>query len=143
MNRILICVLLAMTAVAISGSPSPQDQPKWVPIASISTPRRAEGVAGGLNGLLYAFGGLDAAGCPLNSAEVYTPSLNHWTAIAPMSDFRTGPATATGTDGRIYAIGGFTNGLCGFGVYLSSVEAYTASTNKWDPIVPMSTPRHL
>src|SRR5438876_7424957 len=55
----------------------------------------------------------------------------------PMPTPRVNLAAATGLDGTIYVLGGSGDD----GVPLTTVEAYSPSTNTWRPVAPMSTPR--
>jgi N-acetylneuraminic acid mutarotase len=69
------------------------------------------------------------------------PGLAHtasgpWSTVASMPTARWGLAAAAGSDGRIYAIGG--GNLSGL---LSTVEAYSPSTNSWSSVAPMPTAR--
>src|SRR5205085_770865 len=67
---------------------------------------------------------------------------NTWTTVASLPDPRSLLAAATGPDGRIYVIGGL--------IYdpdrntISTVYAYTPSTNTWAQVASLPAPRsHL
>jgi N-acetylneuraminic acid mutarotase len=113
--------------------------PGWATAAPMPTARVYLAAATGRDGRIYAIGGYNASGTPLNTVEAYTPSTNTWATMAPMPTARFGLAAATGPDGRIYAIGGSASG----GADLNTVEAYTPSTNTWATVAPMPTARTL
>ena len=110
----------------------------WTSVASMSTARDALAAATGADGTIYAIGGHNNGALP--TVEAYTrdnaSGNDTWAAVTSMGTARSGLAAATGADGRIYAIGGNNGGT------LSTVEAYTPSTNTWATVTPaMPTPR--
>jgi hypothetical protein len=76
---------------------------------------------------------------------VYDPGSSAWSFAAPMQTGRWFFGFATGGDGRLYAIGGRQPGApqCGQGGadQMSSVEAYTPTTNSWSYVAPMLVAR--
>jgi len=101
----------------------------WQTVASMPTAREGLGAAVGQDGRIYAIGGYNGIGGALSTVEAYTPSTNSWATVASLHTRRLFLSAATGPDGRIYAMGGLIYG--GAGTFLSSVEAYTPSTNSW------------
>jgi N-acetylneuraminic acid mutarotase len=110
-------------------------------------PTRAIWLAGasGPDGRIYAVGGFSNGYETVNylkSAEVFAVSVGNWTPIADMSTTRVALAVAAGLDGRIYSIGGGNfYSLESPTSNMSSVEAYTAVTDKWTAAAPMSIGR--
>ncbi len=72
----------------------------------------------------------------LQPGVLLAAAAGSWTTVASMPTARQNLAAATGSDGRIYAIGGNNNTGS-----LSTVEAYTPSSNTWATVASMSTPR--
>jgi hypothetical protein len=88
----------------------------------------------------YAFGGLDASGNPLASAERLNPAANTpaWTYIASLPGPRYNfPAVFNGTN-YIYAFGGLTDPATG--VESATVLRYSISGNTWSTLAPMPVP---
>ncbi|KAF5916538.1 hypothetical protein HPG69_005333 [Diceros bicornis minor] len=77
-------------------------------------------------GQVYAIGGCDDNGVPMDCFEVYSPEADQWTALPPLPTARAGMAvTALGK--RIMVIGGVgTNQLP-----LKVVEMYSIDEGKW------------
>jgi N-acetylneuraminic acid mutarotase len=100
----------------------------------MSTARQGLAVATGVDGHIYAIGGVN--GTRLTTVEAYTPATNSWAAVASMPTARNGLAAATGSDGRIYAIGGWA------GAPINTVEAYTPGTDSWAAVASMPTARN-
>ncbi|KAL4693932.1 hypothetical protein H8959_013197 [Pygathrix nigripes] len=77
-------------------------------------------------GQVYAIGGCDDNGVPMDCFEVYSPEADQWTALPPLPTARAGVAvTALGK--RIMVIGGVgTNQLP-----LKVVEMYSIDEGKW------------
>ena len=78
--------------------------------------------------LVYILGGLgfqEGKEVQLSSMEVYDFKKNEWTALAPMNSPRYNCGICQHAD-KIYAFGGSDGGK-----YLSSIEAYIISENKW------------
>jgi len=109
----------------------------WAYVASMPAKRRFLAAATGLDGTIYAIGGM--YGSDVNHADVYAydPVADSWTSVAPMNYARNSLAAATGQDGKIYAIGGF------YGGHRNWVEVYNPETNAWSIITSMPTGRYM
>ncbi|MGA2556469.1 MAG: kelch repeat-containing protein, partial [Verrucomicrobiota bacterium] len=105
------------------------------PLASMNVPRSYLGYAPDGGGNAYAFGGLDANGQALSSAEVYNQDSTAWAAIASLPtalyDF---PAVFNGTN-YIYIFGGRTNSAAG--TETAEVLRYSVSADTWTVMTPM------
>jgi N-acetylneuraminic acid mutarotase len=100
-----------------------------------------------VNGILYAFGGLDSSQIPVNTNWAYNPKTDTWTERAPMPTARHHLASAV-VDGKIYAIGGRTlgNGINPPGVSVAESnfdknEMYDPITDTWTAKQPMQDKR--
>jgi N-acetylneuraminic acid mutarotase len=110
----------------------------WTTVAPMPTARFWLAAAPGTDGRIYAIGGEDFTGKPLNTVEAYDPGSNTWTTVAPLPTARQVLAAAGGADGRIYAIGGV-GGANDY--YLHTVEAYNPGSNSWSTVAPLPTAR--
>ncbi|MBA3451776.1 MAG: kelch repeat-containing protein [Deltaproteobacteria bacterium] len=101
---------------------------------------RDHGCGGVLGGKLYVVGGRAGnINARTGSVEEYTPG-GTWVPRAAMPTPRGG--TACGVIGdRIIVVGGEGNPATASGVF-AEVEAYTPSTNTWEMLTPMISPRH-
>jgi len=119
------------TSAVIGYSPSDGS----APLASMNVPRSYLGYAPDRSGNAYAFGGLDANGQPLASAEAYNQDSGTWGAIAslptPLYNF---PAVFNGTN-YIYTFGGRTNSAAG--TETTTVLRYSVSGDTWTALAPM------
>uniref|UniRef100_A0A8C8S9V9 Kelch domain containing 8A n=1 Tax=Pelusios castaneus TaxID=367368 RepID=A0A8C8S9V9_9SAUR len=77
-------------------------------------------------GQVFAIGGCDDNGVPMNSFEVYSPEANQWNALSPMPTARAGVAVAT-LGKRIMVIGGVGMNQ----TPLKIVEMYNIDEGKW------------
>lgn len=106
-------------------------------LASLQTARSYLGYAKDRNGNAYAFGGLDANGQPLASAEMYNQDSNAWSSVtslpAPRYQF---PAVFDGTN-SIYVFGGITDAVNKS--ELATVLRYSVSVKTWTPMASMPT----
>lgn len=109
----------------------------WAYVAPLPARRAFLAAATGLDGTIYAIGGMYPG--DNNHADVYAydPVANSWTSVASMNYARNSLAAVTGQDGKIYAIGGFFQG------YRNWVEVYNPETNAWSIISSMPTGRHM
>jgi N-acetylneuraminic acid mutarotase len=89
-------------------------------------------------GQIYAIGGADSNGTPLDKVEVYNPSANSWREASPMSVPRKGAGVATTADGRIVAVGGCCTAAGG--IY-TTAEIYSPPANRWYPFPGLPIPR--
>ena len=88
-----------------------------------------------VNGKIYAIGGINDKGEPLNVVEEYNPARDEWTSKMPMPTSRSGVAVAV-YNNKIYVIGGEVAG--GF---VGNTEVYDPVTNTWSTKASMPTPR--
>src|SRR5438477_403843 len=103
----------------------------WAGVAPLPAPRAGLAAAvssvPGVNGKIYAFGGVDTTGTPQSTLFSYTAGgINSWTTVAPFTAMTARSYLAAATDGygRIYAIGGNTdNGAAASGTNI--VERYS------------------
>ena len=107
----------------------------WWQRAPMPTARRSLAVATGLDGRIFAIGGIASQSPTSNKVEAYDPVSNTWTTKAPLPTSRFGLAAATGSDGMIYAVGGSASGE------LRTLEAYNPATNTWTTKTAMPTAR--
>ena len=101
---------------------------------------RDHACGGVIDGRLYVAGGRNAS-IPSTSPMTFafTPG-GAWEVVSPMITGRGG--TACGVIGdRLIVVGGEGNPDAASGVF-PQVEAYTASSNTWESLEPMPTPRH-
>lgn len=108
------------------------DEDSWTFVAEMSTARSGAGVAC-LKQFIYVVGGYD--NCQLQTAERYDTEQDVWTPIAPITLPRSA-FSLTAVGDKLYAIGGYD----GQG-FVSMVEVYDPSTDKWSMEVEMSNPR--
>jgi hypothetical protein len=99
----------------------------WTTVTSMPTPRSALAAVTGVDGRIYAIGGLDINGKPVAVVEAYTVATNTWSTVRSLLSPRSGLAAAVGGDGKIYAIGG----LDANNTQLTNVDAYSVATNAW------------
>jgi hypothetical protein len=92
----------------------------------------------GLDGRIYALGGMDSTGNnAVSTAQVYDPSTDVWSSIASMPTPHLMHAAACGSDGRIYAIGGYVP----YQGYSAAVEVFTPGTGTWASAASLPTAR--
>ncbi|XP_074833966.1 kelch domain-containing protein 8A isoform X2 [Carettochelys insculpta] len=77
-------------------------------------------------GQVFAIGGCDDNGIPMNCFEVYSPEANQWNSLPPMPTARAGVAVAT-LGKRIMVIGGVGMNQ----MPLKIVEMYNIDEGKW------------
>lgn len=85
-------------------------------------------------------GGYNTAGEPINLAEIYSgtiPSIYSWQRQNPLSQARAEFSMVVVPDGRAVAVGGVTSG----GAATATAEAYSTTTNFWQPAGSMAHPR--
>jgi N-acetylneuraminic acid mutarotase len=104
----------------------------WTPgLASMSTVRSNFGV-GVVNGIIYAVGGDDLSGNPLETVESYNPSSNTWTPGLANMPVSLSQMTVGVVNGIIYVAGGDPN--TGFTTTIgvvNTLESYNPSSNTW------------
>ena len=134
--RALGVVALVATVCAVSALAWwVEAQGKWSEVARMPTARGSL-AAGVVDGKLYALGGSDSEGNPLDTVERYHPVTKTWTALAPMPTARYGLAAGV-VDGKLYALGGSDSE----GNPLDTVERYDPATDRWTALAPMPTNR--
>jgi hypothetical protein len=110
---------------------------KVTALSPMTTSRAEFGLAEGVDGKLYAMGGIDSNGKVIGAVEVYDTQSNRWSSAAPMITPRAGVAAVTGADGKIYAIGG----TDASGNAVNTVEEYDPFFNTWIAAPSLQTPR--
>lgn len=132
---IFLCLLMCAAIFAVAVPVNVGATGSWQYTASMTYKRDKLGAATGLDGTIYAMGGMPDAYKSYDVLEAYDPDSDTWTTKAPMPIARNSFATATDGDGNIYAIGGFTNTLT------NRVDAYDPATDTWSTKSPMSKAR--
>uniref|UniRef100_A0A8D0BFX7 Kelch domain containing 8A n=1 Tax=Salvator merianae TaxID=96440 RepID=A0A8D0BFX7_SALMN len=98
---------------------------QWKTLAPLPSPRvYCSLVEAG--GQVYAIGGCDDNGVPMDCFEVYSPEANQWNSLPPMPTARAGVAVAT-LGKRIMVIGGVGANQ----MPLKIVEMYNIDEGKW------------
>lgn len=98
---------------------------QWKTLAPLPS-RRVYSTLVEAGGQVFAIGGCDDNGVPMDCFEVYSPEADQWTSLPPMPTARAGVAVAT-LGKRIMVIGGV-------GVNqmpLKIVEMYNTDEGKW------------
>ena len=98
---------------------------QWKTLAPLPS-RRVYSTLVEAGGQVFAIGGCDDNGVPMDCFEVYSPEADQWTSLPPMPTARAGVAVAT-LGKRIMVIGGV-------GVNqmpLKIVEMYNVDEGKW------------
>jgi len=117
----------------------------WRTVQPLNTARNAPGAAG-LDGLLYAFGGIGNGLVPLTSTEIYNPNTNTW-VFGPSLSARRWNLGAVQRCTEIYAIGGYDlTGVSGdnttlFVSTVTTVEVYSTLTGSWSLTTPLPESR--
>lgn len=98
---------------------------QWKTLAPLPSPRvYCSLVEAG--GQVFAIGGCDDNGVPMDCFEVYSPEANQWNSLPPMPTARAGVAVAT-LGKRIMVIGG----VGAHQMPLKIVEMYNIDEGKW------------
>ncbi|PIO31962.1 hypothetical protein AB205_0172510 [Aquarana catesbeiana] len=98
---------------------------QWRTLAPLSSPRvYCSLVEAG--GQIFAVGGCDEAGNPMNTFELFSPEANRWTNLAPMPSARAGVALVS-LGKRIMVVGGVGENQSP----LKVVEVYNIDEGKW------------
>jgi N-acetylneuraminic acid mutarotase len=116
---------------------------KWIEGKPMPTARSAL-TTQFIDGILYAIGGQDFTGVPVNTSEAYDPKTDTWTSKAPMPTPRHHLTSAI-VDGKLYVFGGRTVGsnssLSSSYVNLNSNEMYDPISDTWTSKAPMPSNR--
>jgi hypothetical protein len=117
-------------AVSLSGDVTP-------PMPNMKVARSYLGYAPDKNANAFAFGGLDASGNALASAEKLNPTASTpaWAYIASMPGPRYSFPAVFNRTNYIYIFGGLTNPATG--LETASVLRYSVSGNSWSNMAPM------
>ncbi|WP_158894587.1 Kelch repeat-containing protein [Amycolatopsis anabasis] len=109
----------------------------WTALPDMPTAREHLGAAF-VGDTLYAVGGRQVLpGLEVTATEAFDVTTNRWrTGLAPIPHGRGGLAI-TALGGQVYAIGGEV-----LGGVSAHVEAYQPTTDTWQTLPPMPTPRH-
>lgn len=110
----------------------------WTVLDPVPTARDHLGAAA-INGTFYAVGGR-AGGHLFNVLEAYDPLSASWTTRQPMPTARGGLAVAA-LGGHLFTFGGEGNPQNPLGTF-PQTETYDPSTNRWEMLPDMPTPRH-
>ena len=107
-------------------------------LAALSPGRAKLAVCVGPAGLIYAIGGLDSSGAPVNDVHSWDRSASAWLSVSPAYPATTGRlAAALGPDGRLYVAGGNTtqadNAVTG------TTEVFTTSAAQPQPYIGNGT----
>jgi N-acetylneuraminic acid mutarotase len=112
----------------------------WTTMEPMPTARSSFGVAV-VDGKIYAIGGFNGSNNYLAVNEMYDPETDTWTIKTAMPTARHEFATAVHQD-KIYVIGGvFAANSPDFSGYTGVNEVYDPSTDTWETMEPMPTPR--
>lgn len=99
-------------------------------------------VGGAVGGVFYAIGGRSGGiGGIQARVDAFDTQTGAWSPRAAMPTARGGMAAAV-VGGRIHVAGGEGNPETGSGGVFSAHEAYDPSTDMWEILPPMLTPRH-
>ncbi len=103
---------------------------RWLPAASLHTPRKGATATPLPDGRVLVVGGAD-------DAELYDPTTDTWTVTRPLTVRRSGHTATQLPDGRVLAVGGEN----GSSRALTSAELYDPATDQWTATAPMGTAR--
>jgi hypothetical protein len=110
----------------------------WTEMAPMPTPRAYLAVVAGLDGKIYAIGGVDASGDTLGTVEAFNPATNTWSAVLSLNQPRAHLAAAVIFIDTILVAGGVDD----TGKAINSTEVYNlAFPGAWSTWVPMLTAR--
>jgi hypothetical protein len=99
----------------------------WNAPTQLPTPRTDLAVTTGPDGLIYAIGGVTAAGVVTGLVEAYNPADGGWITGPPLTLPRHGHGAATTSAGLIWVLGG----VDADGGILGSVEVYDPADGGW------------
>lgn len=111
----------------------------WIYVASMTYSRDKLAATTGLDGTIYALGGMPSPYYSTDAFEAYDSNTDTWSTKSPMPIPRNSLAAATGPDGKIYAIGGFITDTP-YGLS-NRVDVYDPATDTWSSGNPMPTAR--
>jgi N-acetylneuraminic acid mutarotase len=140
MTKKLIILFVAAAVLLIGGDALATG---WEYVTPLPAVRGYLAAATGLDGTIYAIGGMYGSDNYHVDVYAYDPVANTWTPVAPLNYKRALFAAATGQDGKIYAIAGwFQYNPQYAGVPDNRVEVYDPATNVWSEIARMQTKRY-
>jgi N-acetylneuraminic acid mutarotase len=100
----------------------------WAAATSMSNARNGPAASLGPDGRIYAIDGSTSGGV-YDSVEAFSPGTNLWSGVAKTPSNYFEARAALGADGRIYVVAD------------GATAAYSASSNAWTTLTPMSTDR--
>lgn len=110
----------------------------WTEMAPMPTPRAYLAVVAGLDGKIYAIGGIDSAGEVLGTVEAFDPGKNTWSAVLSLNAPRAHLAATVVVPGLILAAGGVDDS----GTVLNTTEVFNLQTpGAWTLWTSMLTAR--
>ncbi len=143
---------LSLTSMSASAATSWQTGPPFSN-ALTSVAQGSLGTVGGDGRVYFVGGGWQGLSVPTQCSSgrnfyavaAFDPQSSKWSFVAPLQTPRNRSTAVTAGDGRVYAIAGQQPLTpCSSAVNaLSSVEAYTPSTNTWTFVAPMLVARQL
>jgi N-acetylneuraminic acid mutarotase len=140
MTKKFIILFVAAAVLFIGGY---AQATSWVYVAPMPAPRAFLAAATGLDGTIYAIGGMYGNDNYHADVNAYDPVANTWTPVASLNYKRALFAAATGQDGKIYAIAGwFQYNPLYSGVPDNRVEVYDPANDEWSEIARMQTKRY-
>jgi Kelch motif/Galactose oxidase, central domain len=109
----------------------------WSAMAPMPTPRAYLTVVAGIDGKIYAIGGVDGSGHTVATVEVYNPTTNTWAAGPSLNTPRSHLAGTEAVDFLFVA-----GGQDASGTILNTTEIYSLSAGgSWTNWFPMHTAR--
>lgn len=110
----------------------------WTEMAAMPTPRAYLAVVAGLDGKIYAIGGVNSSGQPVGTVEAFNPATNVWTEVSSLNTPRSHLAAAIILPDAIIAAGG----VDASGTVLNTTEVYSLQNGgAWSPWISMLTAR--
>ncbi len=105
---------------------------RWLPAASLHTPRTGATATPLLDGRVLVIGGQDDRYKGLASAELYDPATDSWTVTGQLTVRRERASVTRLPGGRVLVVGGVDERY----EPLASAELYDPATNRWVAITP-------
>lgn len=119
---------------------------EWIPAGTLSIPRMNHAAVRLTNGNVLVIGGTsrNTSGQDVTTAtsEIYSTASNSWLTTSSMAVARQTPQAVLLPSGKVLVCGGLTGASMGGYAVLQSVELYDPSTNQWEVVSPMMSPRN-
>ncbi len=122
----------APVITVINGGSSDYAVNAWTAVAAVPAAGGALAATTGLDGRIFALGGLQPGGKSVSSVYAYTQNIATWAQVADLPVALSNLAAASGPDGRIYAFGGI-----GPHGNQSTVYIYSPVTATWSTAPPL------